>query len=212
MSEEIINIINLDTFADSQSTNPNTPPHFIQRSREERIISIVRQSKQIGFAVRFWEGEIFRGNFFDGRIGVNRAFKKIVRWAKENNLERVTIGEDDLLFSSPGAWQYYLDNIPENYDLYLGGIYDGQISEGRIVKGYSGHTLITINKSFFGFFLSADENIHIDRWCGQYCAEKKYLVCDPFVVSQIPTSYSDNHKAMASHAPLMEVVKLYGID
>lgn len=165
----------------------------------------------MGFSCRFWEGDTFRGNFIDARIGVGRSFKKIVRWAKESGLDRVTIGEDDLLFSDPDAWNYYMENIPKDYDIYLGGIYDGKISEGRIIKGYAGHTLITISNRCFDFFLSAEEDkLHLDRWLGQYCAEKKYMVCQPFVVTQIPTSYSDNHKAMASHAPLIEGVKLYG--
>lgn len=210
MPEEIVNIINLDTSADSFSLNPNCPSEFIQRSREERIISIVRQSKQMGFPVRFWEGEICRGNFIDGRIGISRSFKKIVRWAKEKNMDRVTIGEDDLLFSDPSAWKHYLENIPEDYDLYLGGVYSGYVREGRLASDYAGHTLIMINKRFFDFFLSADENFHIDRWFGRHFRDYKFMVCEPFVVSQIPTSYSDNHKAMASHAALIEGARLYG--
>lgn len=210
MPEEIINIINLDTSADSHSLNPNCPSHFIQRSREERIISIVRQSKQMRFSCRFWEGDTFRGNFIDARVGVSRTFRKIVQWAIDNGLHRVTIGEDDLLFSHPDAWKYYLDNIPRDYDIYYGSIYDGQISEGRIVSGYAGHTLITINCRAFSFLLTADENLHFDRWIGKHCAEKKLVVCQPFVVTQIPTSYSDNHKAMASHAALIEGARLYG--
>lgn len=212
MPEEIINIINLDTSADSHSLNPNCPSSFIQRSREERIISIVRQSKSIRFGVRFWEGDTFRGNFIDARIGVARAFKRVVQWAKDNTLNRVTIGEDDLLFSDPGAWKYYLDNIPEDYDLYLGGVYDGIFRDGRLVSSYAGHSLITVSNRFYDFFLEAnpDENLHLDRWLGQYYAEKKYYVCYPFVVSQIPTSYSDNHKAMATHAPLLEGARFFG--
>lgn len=210
MPEEIINIINLDSLADSHSVNPRCPPEFIQRIREERIISIVRQSKQMGLILRFWEGEIFRGNFVDGRIGVCRAFKRIVRWAKENNLDRVTIGEDDLVFSSPNAWKYYVANIPEDYDIYYGGIYDGEISEGRIVKGYAGHTIITVHNRFYDFFLSADEEpLHLDRWLGQYCSEYKFIVCIPFVVTQIQ-GYSDNHKNMANHSSFLENMKLYG--
>lgn len=211
MPEEIINIINLDTSADSSSLNPNCPSEFIQRSREERIISIVRQSKQMAFPVRFWEGDIFRGNFIDGRIGISRSFKRIVRWAKENGMDRVTIGEDDLLFSDPGAWKYYLENIPEDYDLYLGGIYSGYVREGRLVSSYAGHSLITLHNRFFDFFLSHPEDgLHIDRWLGQHYADKVYRVCTPFVVTQVPTFYSDNHKAMASHASLIEGARLYG--
>jgi hypothetical protein len=206
----IINVINLSKEQPGVSLNPEYTSDFIIKSRENRVLSVCNQSKLYGLNVRFWEGEIFRGNFIDGRIGISRAFKRVVKWAKENRLPEVCIAEDDFLMSGFGAWEYYLENIPVDYDIYLGGIYDGQISEGRIVKGYAGHTLITVHSRFFDFFLSADENLHIDRWLGQYCSEKKYMVCVPYVVSQISTSYSDNHKAMASHAPLIEGVKLYG--
>jgi hypothetical protein len=210
LPEEVINIINLDTSADSHSLNSNCTSSFIQRSREERIISIVRQSKQMGFATRFWEGDTFRGNFIDARIGVAKSFKKIVRWAKENNFERVTIGEDDLLFSHPDAWKYYIDSIPQDYDIYYGGIYDGEIVDGRIMKGYAGHTLITVNRRVYDFFLTADENFHLDRWLGKHCIEKKYIVCEPFVVNQISDGYSDNHKAMVAHSSFLETMKLFG--
>lgn len=208
--EDVINVINLGPDQIARSMHPACTPEIIKRSREERVLSIVKQSKEQGAAVRFWEGEICRDKFIDGRVGILRSFKKIVRWAKENNLERVTIGEDDLLFSAPGAWQYYLDNIPEDYDTFLGSVYSGQIENGRILNGYSGHTLLTVHSRFFDLFLALKEHDHCDRQLGNFCFERKFIVCQPFVVFQIPESFSDNHNRMASHEEYLKEMKFFG--
>lgn len=185
---------------------PEFPPEVIKRSREERVLSICKQSKEQGFAVRFWEGIIDnRGGF----AGITLSFKKIVRWAKENNEPMVCIGEDDLIFSAPGAWQYYLDNIPDVFDIYSGGIYSGQIEGNRIMNGYSGNTLITVHKSFYDFFLNIPDTDHVDRRLGNYCFEKMYIVCQPYVVFQ-SQGYSDNHRRQTSHASYLESMKLFG--
>ena len=203
----VINIINIDAEREAGSLNHHCTPALIKRSREERVLSIVRQSKQQQFSVKFWEGEVAEL----GYIGISKAFKKIVKWAKENKQPNVIIGEDDLVFSAPGAWQYYIENLPEDYDIYFGGIYYGDIEKGRIVKGYSGHTLIMVHERFYDFFLAADPNHHLDTWLGQYCSEKKYIVCEPFVVTQISEGYSDNHKRMVSHSAYLETMVLFGI-
>lgn len=200
----IINIINLSTDQPANSIHASNKKADIQRSREERLLSICKQSKEQGFAVRFWEG-IFEIN----GVGINKSFKKIVRWAKEQGLKMVCIGEDDLLFSAPGAWQYYLDNMPEEFDTYSGGVYSGEIKDGRIINGYSGHTLITVHERFYDFFLSVTDNDHLDRRLGNYCFEKMYRVVEPFVVYQIQ-GYSDNFRRMAKHSSYLEGMKLFG--
>jgi len=210
--EDVINIINLDPSNEAKSLNKDCPPELIIRSREQRALSIIRQSKEQKFSMRMWEGEIFRGRFIDGRIGISRSFKKIVKWAKERQLERVVIGEDDILFSYPGAWEYYLTNIPDSYDIYLGSIYAGDLSGNRVVNGYSGHSLITIHNRAYDFILSADENFHLDRWCGKFCSEKEFIVCDPYVVYQIKEGYSDNHNRLVSHEGYFNGVKFFGQD
>lgn len=198
-----IHIINLGPGQSSHSTNPNIKSAQIQRWREERVLSICQQSKEQGFACRFWEGIIDpRGGF----AGINLSFKKIIRWAKENNLPMVTIGEDDLLFSAQGAWQYYLDNMPKKFDLYSGGIYSGQIKDGRIMNGWSGNTLTTFHSRFYDFFLSLPETDHIDRRMGNHCFEKMFMVCEPAVVYQLE-GYSDNHRRLTKHAGYLEEMK-----
>lgn len=208
-----INVINLSP---EQQIDPYANPQLqekIKRWREENVLSIAAQSKQHGFSVRFWPGNTDENVFRSGNI--NRAFKQIVRDAKKNNLRMVCIGEDDLQFTAQGAWKYYLDNMPEDFDLYLGGIYAGQLEENRIINGYSGNTLITVHEKFYDFFLSANEDPlglgqgHLDRWLGNFCFEKKYIVCLPFVVKQIP-NYSDNHRRVPSYQSYEKNWKYFG--
>ncbi len=116
-----------------------------------------------------------------------------MQYAKDERLPFVMIAEDDLVFTSVNSWSYYLQNIPDDYDLYLGGIYAGRLDGNKIIDGYSGHTLITVHERFYDFFLSVDSNDHLDRALGKFCAEKKYIVCLPFVCKQLG-GYSENKK------------------
>ena len=59
---------------------------------------------------------------------ISRSHKAIVQFAKDTNQPYVIVGEDDLLFTSPRAWQYYLDNMPEDFDIYLGTISGGEVN------------------------------------------------------------------------------------
>lgn len=186
---ETIHVINLDR---NQPTDPYAPPKLteeIKASRDARALSVVKQSKLYGFAVRFWPGIISEKNTFPA-INITRAFKKIVQHAREEKLPMVTIAEDDFVFTSKQSWKYYLENLPDEFDMYLGGVYHGEIDGNRLVGGYSGNTLITIHERFYDFFLTAEENNHLDRWLGEFCMEKLYLVTIPFVVKQM-WGYSD---------------------
>ena len=203
----VINVINLSLDQPAKTTNVTIKKNFIYQCREERVVSICQQSKAHGFAVRFWEGIYTDQAFF----GITAIFKKIVRWAKDTNQKMVCIGEDDLLFTAPGAWQYYLDNMPDDFDIYSGGIYSGQIRDGRIVNGYSGNTLITVHERFYDFFLGVRDDYHLDRTLGSFAFEKKYVVVEPFVVIQL-SGFSDNHRRQTNHEGKLSTMKLFGID
>ena len=121
--------------------------------------------------------------------GINKAHKNIIQYAKENNLESVLIAEDDIQFFDEGAFDFYIKNKPDDYDIYLGGIYLGEIEYG-ITKRFTGMTLYMVHNKFYDTFLSTDEYEHIDislAYLG------KYVVCDPFVVRQ-HNGISDNEK------------------
>lgn len=198
---ETIHVINLSPEQQIDLYHSPELTQFVKRHREDRALSVVEQSKRYGFAVRFWPGIV-------GEVGQNdtfrspnimRAFKKIVKYAKDERLPSVTIMEDDGMFTSINAWKYYNDKLPDDFDLYSGGIYAGEIKDNRIVNGYSGNTLITVHERFYDFFLSADENPrstflgHLDKWLGGHCDKKKLMVCQPFVIKQMG-KYSDNQR------------------
>jgi len=201
----LINVINV---------NPAIPipgmlATSIQKStqgRIERIASVVEQSKKYGLDIRFWEGittEPLRCS------SISKSHKQIVKDAKERKLPMVCIAEDDFILSAPGAWEFYLQNIPQDFDLYLGGIYSGQIHENRIMNGFSGFTMYIVHERFYDFFLNANDVDHIDRALGNFCFEKMYLLCNPFVVYQME-GYSDNHGRDTAHSSYLEKMKLFG--
>lgn len=158
--------------------------------REDRLLSISKQAKYQGFALKIWQGE-------EGDIpykNINKAFRKIVQFAKDNNLPFCIIMEDDCVFHSFQSFDYFMKNMPEKYDLFLGMIYSGTVDENhRIINGYSGNTLICIHSQFYDTFLSAPPDVHYDRWCGLQAFKRLYYVCHPFVCKQM-TGYSDNRR------------------
>jgi len=204
MNEFVINVINIDPWQEASSISSSVSVDMIMRNREERALSVVKQSKQHGFSVRFWEGIIEK----KGCTGISKAFKKIIRWAKETGQSSVIIAEDDILFSAPGAWAYYIKNIPEDYDVYLGGIYSGNVDDGRVTNGYSGNTLIMINERFYDFILSSNEDDHLDRWLGNFAFKQRYMVCEPYVVYQME-GYSENLRRPTSHAHYLDKMNLF---
>ena len=194
---ETLHVINLDTENKIDKYASADMKKLIIRNREERILSIIRQSKKYFFAIKVWEG-VTEDEVFPCR-NISQAFKKIVQYAKEERLPFVRIAEDDMVLTSKKSWQYYIDNTPDDYDLYLGGIYAGRLNGNRILDQYSGHTLITVHERFYDFFLSAEENFQIDNWLGRFSSEKKYIVTLPFVVKQM-TGYSENKKLIPDYS------------
>lgn len=149
---------------------------------------------------QFIEQEIDEYTLWDNPIGQSmrerRAFitsghKKIVQFAKDNALPKIIIAENDLSFFGPGAWKYYLDNTPDDYDMYFGMIYDGLIENNRVMSKASGFTLYTIHERFYDDFLGCDSTTHIDLAITSQFAQYKFMVCDPMICEQNNTQ-SDN--------------------
>lgn len=145
--------------------------------------------------------------------GINLSHKSIVRLAQRQRLKSVTIAEDDICFLGKGAWQYYLDNIPEDFDLYLGMIYEGKIGEyNRLLPDpytFSGMTLYTIHERFYNVFLGIKDMDHIDKTLGALAGEYKFYVTDKFVCKQMD-GYSDQKKRDCTYDHLLKGRKLFG--
>lgn len=141
---------------------------------------------------RIWNGIIER-NF--PRRGISKAHKQIVFHAKKNKLPHVLICEDDICFSGKGAFDYYLSKIPEIFDIYLGGVYYGDVNDANLVDDFSGLTLYLVHAGFYDTFLSLPEHLNIDR---ALKGHGLYVVCDPFVVRQ-HNGYSDNTRQRVNY-------------
>lgn len=155
------------------------------KSRKDRLELIKQEISEQGITPMFWDGIIHPNS----RTGICRAHKQIVRFAQMNNFPSTIIAEDDLHFTSPNGWNYFLSQIPESYDLFLGGVYSGFIIENKVSK-FSGLTLYSISSRFYDIFLSMPENINIDNALG---GKGEYFVCSPFVCKQ-HNGFSDNVK------------------
>lgn len=158
--------------------------------REDRLLSISKQAKQQGFALKIWRGE-------EGDVpfkNINKSFRKIVQYAKDNGDHYAIIMEDDCVFHSFQSFDYFIKNMPVDFDLYLGMIYSGTVDENhRILNGYSGNTLLCVHSRFYDEFLSAPADVHYDRWCGLHAFKRLYYVCHPYVCRQM-NGYSDNRR------------------
>lgn len=119
--------------------------------------------------------------------GINLAHKQIVQFAKDEGLEEVLIWEDDIKFYSNKGFEYYLKNKPTDYDIYLGGIFLGEIKEGKVDRFTALHCYIVHNR-FYDTFLNTPDNIHLDAALADV---GKYVVCEPMVCAQ-HNGYSQN--------------------
>ncbi len=129
--------------------------------------------------------ELWDGVFIPSiKASINAAHKQIVEYAKLAEWEEVCIAEDDLKATHPNSWNYFLQNKPADYDLYLSMIYLGQPDENNIVKDFTGLTLYCIHSRFYDKFLSVDPNEHIDHLDRALRGLGKFVVCNPFTFIQ----------------------------
>lgn len=180
--------------------------------RTERRLQAEQQAIEQKFYARFWEGIVHP---HDRKKGICLAHKQIVQNAKECGDKFCVIAEDDILFfkSEDGklAWDYFLDNMPDEFSLYFSMIYVGVIKDNRIVSVFSGMTMYMISQDFYDTFLSLPDSCHIDRQLGLTANIHKYMVCPKFVCYQ-DGSRSDNNFMTCSYEPYLVGRKIYGKD
>lgn len=189
--DEIVNVINLP-------------------KRIERLESFKEQAKEQGFKYQVWEGVIDLAAVFRG---ICNAHKNIIRYAKATKQKMVFIAEDDCVFLGAGAWDFYLSQMPEEFDLYLTMIYEGKIDENnRVVKdplSFSGLTCYCVHESFYDVFLSINDMDHIDKKIGSLADKYKFYVCPQFVAKQL-NGYSDQKKRDCKYDHYLKGRKLFG--
>ncbi len=138
--------------------------------------------------------------------GISKAHKNVVRYAKENKMPEILIFEDDVKFTAEGAFDFFLKNKPEQFDLYLSGIYFGIIKTDGTVNNFASLHCYIIREQFYDKFLSVSENENIDRAVKN---KGKFVVCYPFAAIQHMT-YSDNKNKVVNYANFLKGRRLYG--
>lgn len=165
----------MDTTINVIFDNRHTPQDY------ERLIEEFKTNGVVKY--KFWDAIILKHSVV---ASINASHKMIVRWAKENKKKQVVIAEQDLMFTCPNSWMYFLDNKPEEFDLYLWGSYIVPLSN----KCVCGFHLYVIHEKFYDRFLSVDENLHIDTAMDDLKGDYHY--CYPFPALQRP-GYSANN-------------------
>lgn len=142
--------------------------------------------------------------------GIAKAHKKVIQYAKDMKMKMICVCEDDIKFTHPDSYKYFLKNMPEDFDMYMGLIYHGEISDTRrVMNGFSGGmTLYIVKEQFFDTFLNVSENNHIDNNLGELAWDHKYYVCNPFVCTQ-SGGYSFNKKQILYYDEYLRGKTLY---
>lgn len=163
-------------------------------AREDRFNLLQPHIKDQGMEVRYWPA--IKDRFSRTFVGISRAHKEIVRWAKVMGMDEVAIMEDDCYFFALGAFRFFLEQKPASYDLYLGCVFSPPTLPSNRINDFAGMTLYFVHSRFYDRFLAVNEMNHIDRELGKLDAEK--YVCLPMVCSQ-QDGYSDNKRANGSY-------------
>lgn len=152
--------------------------NIIIGNRGERLPRLMKELETQGITnYEFWEG-IYLPSI---KESINAAHRQIVEYARLAEFAEVVIAEDDIMFSNVGAWQYFLSQKPKEYDIFLGGIFNGDIDENNVVRDFTGMTLYSVHSRFYDTFLSVNPLDHIDRELGGL---GRYIVCHPMVATQ----------------------------
>lgn len=139
------------------------------------------------------------------RAGISKAHKQIVEWALIEQIPEVCIMENDVWFPSENGFNYFLENKPKQYNLYLAGITRGEVENG-MTKRYTGQFCYFIHESFYTIFLRANENMDID---GAMAGMGEFYVRNPFAAFCYP-GWSDNQNGVVDYSHLLIGREIYG--
>lgn len=152
--------------------------------------------------------------FVDGIKGnvsfraVSQAHKKIIRLAKLRGDEMVFIAEDDVDFVHQG-WQHFIDNIPDDFDIYFGGVSNGYASSDGYVHDFRGLWLYCVHSRFYDRFLSVGEMQHLDTGLSEL-KDTKYVLVDQFVAIHADGKSDNKGGKYRTYGHLWEGRKIFG--
>lgn len=177
--------------------------HIIHNpKRVERKVTLEYEAETQGFEYKIWEAEMHE----KPHIGCLRSHKKIIQYAKDNNLPEILIMEDDVRFCGAGSFDHYINSKPPEFDLYLAGVYYIEPHVTGTLHKFSATHCYIISQRFYDKVLAFPENqYHIDEL---FTGLGKYIVIKPYCAVQYP-GYSDNIKGEVNYDSYLAYIPLY---
>ena len=188
----------------------NTENEKVNEVSRERLKNLLIELKEQGIT----EFTLVPGEYdpVNTKKAIHKGHRAIVQKAKDLGLSRVLIAEDDIKFTHPNSFNYFISQIPESYDIFSGLVYSASMDGNRIMNGGSGLTsLYVVNSRFYDFFLSMDIDNHVDRELALTAFKHEYYVCQPMCVEQ-RGGYSFNLKQSMFYSEYLRDKKMYGVD
>lgn len=170
---------------------------------QERLPRLLNELEKQGIGYyELWEGIVDKHST---KKGINLSHKQIVEYAKLADWDEVLIMEDDVRFCGEGAFDYFLESKPKEFDLYLSGIYLGEILPNNTVKSFSGLHCYVVHSRFYDKFLNTPNDEHIDRILSNL---GEYKVCNPFAAIQY-NGFSSNTRKEENYDYLLQDKDFY---
>ena len=154
---------------------------------------------------KFWDAIVLTDSVVKS---INSSQKMVIKWAKDNNIEMCCVIEQDATFSSYKSWQYFLEQMPNYFDIYLGCSYIKDINPNTEVVNnlICGFHLYVVHSSFYDAFLSVPDDAHIDTAVGDL--KGNAVFCKPFVALQ-RSGFSANNKAIVNYNLVLSEEDIY---
>lgn len=175
--------------------------NVIHGGRKERKENFIRQFQEQGIDFEIWDGLHDKNSIVRT---INTSHKQIVEYAMFKRYEMVCIAEDDIDFTNPNGFNFYVQNTPPSFDVYLGGAYIPDFKNGKLYS-WCGLHLYTVHQNFYETVLSVPENVHLDR---ALAGMGNFHLCDPMVAIQL-NGYSSNTGKNENYDSLLKDKNLY---
>lgn len=127
----------------------------------------------------------------------------------------VLIAEDDIRMPSPDAYKYFIEGmklIPDDWDIYLGGVYTGvgmvnYEHYSKIGHFFAGLQLYAVREKFYDAYLNCKAPYH-DTWLAKNGA--KCYVINPFAAIQY-NGFSDQRQMVVNDDHHLRHFKIRGL-
>ena len=179
----------------------NIPTYCIHlKERKDREENMYKQLKSFCDNYIIFEGV----KDHHGYIGCSKSHRKIIKKAIDNNYDNVLVIEDDIKFTSNKSFDYFqrvLNNLPDKWDIILGGVYycgNMEKENDYLMKidNFSSTHFVLYNKNVYKTILRHDvydkELCHIDRYISHLAKNNLinvYLIYPMIAIQNI--GYSD---------------------